>query len=65
MGIKVHAVPKECRGAKEEFVRRTFTTEDAEDLRHQMYMYCITNGFTENKEEAKKLLKKFGFLKSK
>lgn len=60
--MRVKAVPHDCRGTNEEFVRKTFTSSDAEDLRHQMYLYCINYGFCKDKEEAKLLLKRFGFL---
>lgn len=61
--MKTKAVPRECRGTPvEQAPLKTFTSADAEDLRHQMYMYCINFNFCRNKDEAKLLLKKFGFL---
>lgn len=66
--MKVKAVPRDCRGTNEEdpqYAKKTFTLADAEDLRHQMYLYCINYGFCKDKEEAKLLLKRFGFLTNK
>ena len=61
--MKVRAVPRDCRGTIEkEAPLKKFTALDAEDLRNQMYLYCINFGYAKNKEDAKKLLKKFGFL---
>jgi len=58
-----HAVPRDCQGTKiEEAPLKVFTTADAEDLRHQMYLYLINYGFCKDKEQAKGLLKKHGFL---
>lgn len=58
-----HAVPRDCRGTKtEETPLKEFTPLDAEDLRHQMYLYLIHYGFCRDKEQAKGLLKKHGFL---
>lgn len=36
--------------------------EQKEELRHQMYAWCISNGLVNDKEEAKTLLKQNGFL---
>ena len=63
MTVRNHAVPRDCRGTKiKDAPLKEFTTADAEDLRHQMYLYLINYGFCKDKEQAKGLLKKHGFL---